>query len=203
MSAARTKQYRGTSGSPQIRPPLSALAELLPLLALERLPRTGWLLAGVRAPESIAAHTLGTALVALTLGPRVRPALDVEHALALALVHDVPEALLTDLPRSAAELLPPGAKAAAETRAAERLLGPEGRALFREYSAAETREARFVRLCDKLQLGLRWLGYLREGARGLEEFRPGLEALDCSAFAPCAELRAELLDAADALGRRP
>jgi len=172
---------------------MSSLAELLPLLALERLPRTGWLLAGIRQPESIAAHTLGTALVALNLGPRVRPALDVEHALALALVHDVPEALLTDLPRAAAELLPPGAKASAELRAAERLLAPAGLALFREYTAGATREARFVRLCDKLQLGLRWLGYLREGARGLEEFRPGLAQLACDEFEPCAELRDELL----------
>ena len=179
---------------------MSALDELLPLLALERLPRTGWLLAGVRQPESIAAHTLGTALVALTLGPRVDPPLDVEHALALALVHDVPEALLTDLPRSAAELLPPGAKAAAEGRAAQRLLGPEGQALFREFAGGETREARFVRLCDKLQLGLRWLGYLREGARGLEEFRPGLVQLACAEFEPCARLRDELLRAAEGLG---
>ena len=180
---------------------MSALAELLPLLALERLPRTGWLLAGVRQPESVAAHSLGTALVALNLAPRETPPLDLEHALALALVHDVPEALLTDLPRAAAELLPAGAKAAAERRAAGRLLGPEGQALFHEYAAGETREARFVRLCDKLQLGLRWLGYLREGVRGLEEFRPGLETLACEEFAPCGELRDEVLLAAERLGR--
>ena len=183
---------------------MSALAALLPLLALERLPRTGWLLAGVRAPESVAAHSLGTALVVLGLAPRVRPALDLEHAVALAVVHDVPEALLTDLPRCAAELLPPGAKAEAEGRAAERLLAPlapEALALFHELAARATREARFVRLCDKLQLGLRWLGYLREGVRGLAEFRPGLVALDCAEFAPCAALRDELLAAADELAR--
>lgn len=180
---------------------MSALAELLPLLALERLPRTGWLLAGVRQPESIAAHTLGAALVVLTLGPRVEPALDLERAIALAVVHDVPEALLTDLPRVTAELLPPGAKAEAERLAAARLLGADGQRLFQEYQAGATREARFVRLCDKLQLGLRWLGYLREGVRGLEEFRPGLSTLDCSEFAPCGALRAELLDAAEALER--
>lgn len=183
---------------------MTVLAELLPFLALERLPRTGWLLSGVRQPESVAAHSLGTALVALTLAPRVQPALALDRAVTLAVVHDVPEALLTDLPRVAAELLPPGAKAEAERRAATRLLNPEGQLLFQEYRLAETREARFVRLCDKLQLGLRWLGYLREGVRGLEEFRPGLAALDCSEFAPCAELRAELLAAGDALlGGRP
>jgi putative hydrolase of HD superfamily len=179
---------------------MSALAALLPLLALDRLPRTGWLMAGVGAPESVAAHSLGTALVALALAPRVRPELDVERAIALAVVHDVPEALLTDLPKCAAELLPAGAKAVAEERAAKQLLGPlgpEALALFDELAAGTTREARFVRLCDRLHLGLRWLGYRREGARGLEGFRAGLVALECGEFAPCAELKAELLAAPD------
>jgi putative hydrolase of HD superfamily len=184
---------------------MSALAALLPLLALDRLPRTGWLLAGVNAPESVAAHSLGTALVALALGPRVRPPLEVDRCVALAVLHDAPEALLTDLPRAAAECLPEGAKAAAERRAAERLLGPlsgQAAARFAEFHAQETREARFVRLCDQLHLGLRWLGYRREGARNLGEFRAGLERLACAEFAPCAELRAEILAAADELDAR-
>ncbi len=184
---------------------MSILSALLPLLALDRLPRTGWLLAGVAAPESVAAHSLGTALVALALGPRVEPALDVDRAVALAVVHDAPEALLTDLPRAAAECLPAGAKAEGERRAAARLLAPlsalaHGR--FDEFQAQATREARFARICDGLHLGLRWLGYRRAGARNLGEFRAGLERLDCAEFAPCAELRRELLAAADELDRR-
>ena len=75
---------------------MSHLEPLLHLLPLDRLPRTGWLLAGISAPESVAAHSLGTALVALSLGPAVRPELNVDRAIALALVHDAPEALLSD-----------------------------------------------------------------------------------------------------------
>ena len=183
-------------------PRMSALDALLPLLALERLPRSGWLLAGVPLPESVAAHSLGTALVVLALGPRVAPALDLDRAVTLAVLHDAPEALLTDLPRRASELFPAGAKAEAEGRAAERLLAPLSPYALersREFRAQATREARFVRLCDRLQLGVRWIGYRREGARNLGEFRAGIEALDCREFAPCAELRAELLAAADAL----
>jgi len=175
---------------------MSRLEALLQLLALDRLPRTGWLLAGVPAPESIAAHSLGTALIVLALGPRLEPALDVDRAVALAVVHDAPEALLGDLPRRATELLGADAKRAAERRAAEELLRPlSGTALerFEELRAGETRAARFVRLCDKLHLGLRLLGYARAGSRGLEEFRRGLEALDCTGFAPCEELRTEIL----------
>ena len=178
------------------------LATLLPFLVLDRLPRTGWLLAGIANPESVAAHSLGTALVVLALGPRVAPPLAVDRAVSLAVLHDAPEALLTDLPRAAAECLPPGAKAEGERRAAERLLAPLSTVAaerFAEFRAQESREARFVRACDQLHLGLRWLGYLRAGARGRGEFRPGLERLACEEFAPCAELRAEILAAADEL----
>jgi putative hydrolase of HD superfamily len=184
------------------------LEALLPLLSLDRLPRTGWLVAGVANPETVAAHSLGTALVVLALGPRVAPALDVDRAVSLAVLHDAPEAMLTDLPRSAIECLPSGAKAAGERKAAERLLAPLSALAwqrFEEFRIQESREARFVRLCDQLHLGLRWLGYRREGARVPGGFRSGLEAIACGEFAPCAELCAEILAAADELdeGVRP
>ena len=177
---------------------MKKLDALLDLLALDRLPRTGWILAGVPAPESIAGHTLGTAQVALALAPDVDPALDVDRAVALCVVHDAPEAWLGDLPRRGAAHLPPGAKRDAEAGLAAELVGalsPAAVARFAEFAAGQTREARFAKLCDKLHLGLRLLGYRRAGQRGLEGFVPGLEALDCAEFAPCAALRDELLAA--------
>ena len=179
---------------------MESLDALLALLALDRLPRTGWLVAGVAAPESVAAHSLGSAFVVLALGPRVQPALDVERAAVYALLHDATEALLTDLPRSALECLPSGAKAAAEARAAERVLAPLSKLAFEreaEYRSRSTREARFVALCDKLNLGVRWLGYHNAGVRGLDSFRESLTALDCREFAPCEELRRSILAAAE------
>lgn len=179
---------------------MNQLEALLQLLNLDHLPRTGWLMHGVSRPESVAAHSLGTALVALSLGPSVSPALDVDRAVALAVVHDAPEAWLTDLPRTAARLLPEGAKAEAEARAARGLLGPLSEtALERhtEFAAGDTREARFARLCDKLHLGLRLVGYLQAGQRGLLEFREGLEQLACDEFPPCEGLRRQILAAID------
>lgn len=176
---------------------LRALLELLPL---ERLPRTGWVQRGLSPVEPIAGHVLSTAWIVLALGPRVEPALALDRAVSLALLHDLPEAATGDLPRGAARHLPAGAKREMERGAAEELLSglsPEALERWREYAAAETREARFVRLCDKLQLGLRLLAYERAGARGLEEFRGSLEALDASEFAPAVELRAALLAALD------
>ena len=172
------------------------LDALMALQRLQDLPRTGWILHGIANPETIAGHVLGTCELVLALGPRVEPPLDTQRALALALVHDAPEALLGDLPRTASELLPPGAKRTAEERAARRLLGPlSPLALerFEEHLRGETREARFARVCDKLQLGLRLLGYRRSGISGLEEFEATLGRLDCGEFAPARALRDELL----------
>lgn len=175
---------------------MSTLDALLALDALAQLPRTGWVQAGVPHPESVAAHSLGVALLALALGPRVAPPLDVERAVALAVIHDAPEALLSDLPRAAAELLPEGAKASAEAVAAERLLGPlseQALERYREYAEGATREARFARVCDRLHMGLKAVALARSGQRGLESFRATLEELDCADFPPCEELLRVLL----------
>ena len=175
--------------------------ELLTRLAtLARLPRSGWVMAGIPEPESVASHSQSVALVALVLGPRVEPALNVQHALALAVVHDTPEALMGDLAIITAELLPEGAKAIGEARAAERLFAdeaPEALDLWREYQAGLTREARFVHVCDKLQLGVQALCYQRSGARGLGEFVEGLRGLDAGEFAPCQGLKDALLATLD------
>ncbi|MCP3920491.1 MAG: HD domain-containing protein [bacterium] len=177
------------------------LSPLLDLLALDRLPRTGWVIAGVPAPESVAGHVLGAAHVALALAPRVNPALDLGVLLSAILVHDAPEAASGDLPKRAAEHLPGGAKAVMEDGLARELLGalsPAALAAYAGYLAQDTRESRLARLCDKLQLGVRLVGYVRAGQAGLGDFRPGLEALDCGEFPAAQALQAEILAALDA-----
>jgi len=185
---------------------VTTLDRLLTLLALDSLPRTGWIQAGVPDPESIAAHSLGAALVALTTADAVEPPLDVDRCVALCTVHDVPEALLGDLPRPAAQLLPEGAKRAAERGAAAQLLGgADGTAAQRwaEYDAGQTREARFARACDKLHLGLRALGYARAGLGNLHGFERTVAELECREFAPLEELRGAIASAlTESLARR-
>ncbi|MHC4261044.1 MAG: HD domain-containing protein [Planctomycetota bacterium] len=173
------------------------LDTLLELLALEALPRTGWIQAGLRDVESVGAHSHGVALLVLILGPDVEPEIRVDHAASLAIVHDAPEALIGDLPRTASEMLPAGTKSRLESGAADRLLGSAGtlaRDRFAEYAAGETREARFARLCDKLHLGLRAYAYSRAGAGGMDPFLNGLRSLDCAEFEPAESLRAAILD---------
>lgn len=183
----------------------NSLRALLALLPLETLPRTGWIQCGIATPEPIAGHLLGAAYLALALAPRVDPPLDVDRVVALALVHDAPEALTGDIPRSGSTLLPEGAKREAEAGAADLVLGglhALAQERFEEYEQAETREARLARLCDRLQLGVRLLAYTRSGRRGLEDFRGTLEELDASEFRPAEAFREVLLGALDeALGR--
>jgi putative hydrolase of HD superfamily len=177
---------------------MSFLEPLLTLLPLDRLPRTGWVLAGIEAPESIAGHVLGTAHLALALAPQVEPELELAQVLAMALVHDVAEARSGDLPRGAAQRLPEGAKAAMEDTLARELLTPlgdEARAAYEAYRAGSTREARLVALCDKLQLGVRLVGYLRAGHAGLRDFEGGLVELDATEFEPAEALRLEIVAA--------
>jgi putative hydrolase of HD superfamily len=177
---------------------LNTLSALISLLALDRIPRTGWALAGVEDPETIAGHVLSTAHLVLALAPRVQPALDVDRAVALTVIHDSPEAWTGDLPKHASELLPHGAKRQLEARAADSLLSglsQTARARHEEYAGGESRESSFVRLCDKLQLGIQLLVYRRAGRGGLDDFVETLKSLDTSAFAPLAEFHSELLSA--------
>lgn len=176
----------------------SHLEALCALLPLDRLPRTGWILRGVGSPESVAGHLAGTAYVALALAGDVDPPLDLGRVLAMALLHDAPEAVTGDLPRGASSALPDGAKAAMEDAVAADLVGALGsKALdhWNEYQTGDSREARFVHLCDKLQLGVQLVGYLRAGQRGLGEFVPAIAALDCGEFPSAARLQSEVLAA--------
>ncbi len=166
----------------------------MPLLALFRqanylknLPRTRWLLAGVAQPESLADHTCLVAIYALFLAEAVnadpaaqglgRP-LDVGRVVSLALIHDLAESLLTDLPKRSTAALGAEAKHAAEERIIADLLGdlPGGARyidLWREYDAGSTPEARLVKDVDKLEMVMQSVRYAERGHTNLREFRTG------------------------------
>jgi putative hydrolase of HD superfamily len=151
---------------------------------LKVLPRTGWLLAGVPAPESVADHCFATALLVLLLADAInadwasqglaRP-LDRAHLLRIALVHDLAESLLTDLPKRSTELIGRHTKHAAEGRALGLLFAQapgaaDYTALWAEYAAAQSPEARLVHDADKLEMIHQALRYETCGQRNLDEF---------------------------------
>ena len=154
---------------------------------LKSLPRTGWLFAGVVQPESLADHTCLVAIYALFLAEVVNadPAaqglaspLNVERVLCLALIHDLAESVLTDLPKRAAEVLGEEAKHQAEDRIIASLLeelprGEHYAALWQEYDSGATPEARLVKDVDKLEMVLQSMRYGERGHTNLDEFRAG------------------------------
>jgi putative hydrolases of HD superfamily len=154
---------------------------------MKRLPRTGWLFAGVAGPESIADHTYATALIAVVLAEVVNldplaqglsGPLDLSQLTRLALIHDLAESVLTDLPKRSAALLSPDVKHAAEQRAMEQILAnfPNSKTyleLWSDYDRSATPEARLVRDADKLDMVYQALCYQRRGHMNLGEFFQG------------------------------
>lgn len=154
---------------------------------LKVLPRTGWLLAGVADPESLADHTCGVALSALFLAEQINsdPAsealaapLSVERVLSLALIHDLAESVLTDLPRRSTAVLGEPVKHQAEATVMARLLadlpqGPHYRILWQEYVEQTSPEARLIKDVDKLEMVSQALHYAARGHRTLHEFWEG------------------------------
>ena len=171
------------------------LLELLrELQALDRVPRSGYSLRGIAEPESVSEHSFHTTFLAWALAAE-EPELDRLRVVELSLVHDLAEVRTGDLPRTAAAYLPAGAKAEAEMAAARDLLSPLGERaarLFAEYQAGETPEARFVVICDKLQLLIKASAYERWGAAGMDELFDNLEGLTDGGFEVIGRVMAEL-----------
>ncbi|MCB0112955.1 MAG: HD family hydrolase [Caldilineaceae bacterium] len=151
------------------------------------MSRTGWLLAGVADAESIADHTTGVAVLALFLaecvntdpvGQGLTHPLDVAAVTHLALIHDLAESVLTDLPKRAAARLSEQVKHDAEAAIIKDVLGalpnaPHYLELWRCYVDASTPEARLVKDVDKLEMVAQALRYSARGQRNLDEFWEG------------------------------
>ena len=101
--------------------------------------------------------------------------LDIGRVITIAVVHDLAESLLTDLPKRSTQLLGKEAKHAAEAEAMRVILEPlhngeEYLRLWEEYNSAASPEARLVRDADKLEMMHQALVYERAGNRSLQEF---------------------------------
>ena len=140
---------------------------------LSDLPRTGWLLRGVRPCESIADHSYGVGLVAMMLVDALREAgteVDGERVLRMALLHDAAEARTGDLPMPSKTKDIEEAFHRAEHAIVERLLDAAQVALWREAERGDSLEARIVKAADKIQMMVKVLTYERQQRGELREF---------------------------------
>jgi putative hydrolase of HD superfamily len=181
------------------------LGLFLETASLKRMPRTGWGIRGVPHVESVADHSFGVAFVALALADTLndeadggpgQERIDLEKVMVMALLHDLAEVRLTDLPSSAVQLLPEGVKSRAEARAVGDLLAPlsamaRWTALWQEFEDQSSPEGQLVRDADKLEMMVQCLRYEQAGSRGLDEFWQAMDRRTwCYAIA--AELYARL-----------
>lgn len=161
---------------------------------LDRIPRSGYVLRGVPEPESVTEHTWHVLFLVWTLGART-DGIDVNRAMEIALVHDLAELRIGDLPRTSSHYFPEGAKRAAEAAAMSDILAPlpeRARRLFEEYQQGATPEARLVKACDKLQLMIKVAVYEKWGTGALAEFWDNPENFPDGGFPAVREMFEEL-----------
>jgi putative hydrolase of HD superfamily len=146
---------------------------------LKTLPRTGWLQRGVPNAENVAAHSFGVVLAALLLAELVEEPIDMARVLAMAALHDVPEALTSDIPSPVQRFFPAwesSLKTHIEREALHEMtddlpFAPRWHALWEELHAEQSAESRIVQDADKLDLFVQAYLYEQQtGTRRLAEF---------------------------------
>ena len=134
---------------------------------LKGLPRTGWLEAGVKDPESVAEHSYRTAVLAMMLADLQE--LNAEKAIRMALLHDLAEAETGDMTPEQKRHRGP-AYSRDEDEAMTRILStlPTSLAewyqsLWEEYRKGASPEAETAIQADKLEMMLQALEYEETG----------------------------------------
>ena len=138
-------------------------------MRMKDVERTGWIKAGVQRPETSSDHSFMVALMVLVLG-RGRN-LDTDKAMKMALVHDLPEAIVGDIITKEnwkkEGRMWESEKVSKERPAAKKLASlagdPEILELWEEFENRKTPEARFVRDIDKLATIIQAMEYHKEG----------------------------------------
>ena len=166
---------------------------------LDRVARAGYLLRGVTEPESVSAHSHFVSLMAMMITDEHPDQFDRGRAVSMALIHDLCEAKLMDIPMPAADAHLRSAKDNAEQAITEELFEefpPFYADLHRELLALKSPEARLVRGLDKAQMMLKILCYEREGRGRLGKFWQNPRNFEDHGLAPLSDLFDAICEAA-------
>jgi 5'-deoxynucleotidase YfbR-like HD superfamily hydrolase len=136
---------------------------------LKDVQRTGWVERGMKNPETSADHSLMVALIVLVLGNRRK--LDMEKMLKMALVHDLPEAIVGDIISKdnweAGGTMWNHEKVSRERPAMKKLSSLSGSKeileLWEEFEGQKTHEAIFVKEVDRLATIFQAMEYHKTG----------------------------------------
>uniref|UniRef100_A0A7E5A1G6 5'-deoxynucleotidase HDDC2 n=1 Tax=Panagrellus redivivus TaxID=6233 RepID=A0A7E5A1G6_PANRE len=141
---------------------------------LKHLVRTGWKHFEIPEPETVAGHMYRMAVLAMALAGE-DPSLDIVRCVKMALVHDIGEAIVGDItPRCGVS---EETKFTLEENAVLKIasyvgpaVGDEWEALWREYEAASTPEAKAVKQLDKFDMVAQAATYEKKYGIDLSEF---------------------------------
>lgn len=151
----------------------------LEALDLKDVKRTGWQIYNVEDPETVASHSWSVATLTMMHLPED---LDENKALKIALIHDIGEAKIGDIPYRAEKDYGREDKEEQELEAVKNLsesLNKELLDLWKEYEDRESIEAKFVKDMDLIDMCLQALKYESEDRyegnpetdfEGLDEF---------------------------------
>ncbi|SVC18946.1 uncharacterized protein METZ01_LOCUS271800 [marine metagenome] len=146
---------------------------------LKSLPRTGWLIHGIKNGESIADHCYRMTLLSMVLADTLVAKgmkLDTEKVMRLSLLHEIAEARIGDIPFTVLTYIPEEVKETGERKAVTSMLEKFGsigkwyQELWEEFEKNETIEAKLVRAADKLELMIQVLEYEKLGYQSLNQF---------------------------------
>jgi putative hydrolase of HD superfamily len=154
----------------------SVLDLLLRANQLKRVARTGWAMRGLVDAESVSDHAFGVAFIALVLAEMMEQSIDVAKLLTIALLHDLPEAVVGDIPSPALSPVLSNAKRTAEDAVLGAMLKglprlEQWQLWWREFEERTSPEGKLVRDADRLDLLIQAYVYEQTtGNRWLEEF---------------------------------
>ncbi len=141
---------------------------------LKRVYRTGWLLRGIppALAENAASHSHTTAILVFLIALLDKRPIDFKRLLLMALIHDLPEAEIGDIPISAQRNDPKfsNAKREAENKAMEKILAllpqelqEQLQAIWTDYLNGESPEAHLVEAADRLATAIHAVQLVRTG----------------------------------------
>ncbi|MEM3960335.1 MAG: HD domain-containing protein [Sulfolobales archaeon] len=139
--------------------------------SVKNTPRLGWVQRGISASdaETIAAHTLESAIVCLDLGEHLLKEdflslEEIKNATLIALIHDIPEGVIGDFNRYVSRHIG-DMKKKLEDLVMEEIQNDILKDLWKRYSDMRSREALLSKLCDKISTYVQATRYRRLGYR--------------------------------------
>lgn len=138
---------------------------------LKRYKRTGWLVAGVREPESIAEHSFRAAIIAAVLA--AMEGADPQRAAFLSLFHDTQETRTTDIPYLGKRYLQVAPNEQVTADQVRDIPGPVADVItgaVDEYETKTSLEAVCARDADKLDCLMQAIEYRDQGHQNVQSW---------------------------------